>query len=142
MTKTTVVYALPYPEETDAADVPRDVQALAQRLDTILPSIANMAVSTKGASYVLVLNDANSVVEMNVAGANTVTVPPSSAVAFAIGSVVTIAQLGVGQTALVAGAGVTLRAYNGNLKIAGQYGVAAVIKRAADEWWAAGNLVP
>ena len=39
MSKTTPIYALPYPEETDSADVPRDVQALAQRLEVVLPNV-------------------------------------------------------------------------------------------------------
>ena len=45
MAKTTPVYALPYPEETDHADVPADVQALATRLDTVL---ARVGVPTGG----------------------------------------------------------------------------------------------
>ena len=39
MSKTTPIYALPYPEESDSADVPRDVQALAQRLEAVLPNV-------------------------------------------------------------------------------------------------------
>jgi Phage Tail Collar Domain len=36
---TTPIYALPYPVESDSADVPRDIQALAQRLEAVLPSV-------------------------------------------------------------------------------------------------------
>ena len=39
MSHTTPVYALPYPDETDTADVPRDVQALAQRIEAVLPLV-------------------------------------------------------------------------------------------------------
>lgn len=39
MTLTTPKYALPYPQESDTADVPRDVQALAQRLEVVLPNV-------------------------------------------------------------------------------------------------------
>jgi microcystin-dependent protein len=35
----TPIYALPYPAETDTADVPRDIQALANRLDTVMPGV-------------------------------------------------------------------------------------------------------
>jgi microcystin-dependent protein len=35
----TPTYALPYPAETDTADVPRDIQALAARLDSVLPGV-------------------------------------------------------------------------------------------------------
>jgi microcystin-dependent protein len=36
---TTPKYALPYPQESDSADVPRDVQALAQRIEVVLPNV-------------------------------------------------------------------------------------------------------
>jgi microcystin-dependent protein len=39
MTLTTPTYALPYPEETDSADVPRDIHALADRLEVVLPNV-------------------------------------------------------------------------------------------------------
>jgi len=93
-------------------------------------------------NYTLTLPDSNSLVEMNVAGANTVTIPNDGTTTFPVGSQVTIAQIGAGQTSIAAAGGVTLRAYNNNLRIAGQYGVASVIKRSANDWWAAGNLVP
>lgn len=96
----------------------------------------------QGGSYTLVATDTNKNIEMNVGTANNLTVPPNSSVAFPVGTTVTIGQLGAGQTTIVAGAGVTLRAYNGNLKLAGQYAIASIIKRATDEWWVGGNLVP
>jgi microcystin-dependent protein len=37
MPLTTPIYGLPYPQEADVADVPHDVRALAQRLETVLP---------------------------------------------------------------------------------------------------------
>jgi len=98
--------------------------------------------NTRTANYVLTLPDSNGVVEMNLAGANTVTVPTDATASFPVGSQINIAQLGAGQTQLAAAGGVTLRAYNNNLRLAGQYAVALVIKRAANDWWAAGNLVP
>lgn len=101
-----------------------------------------LTVNTRASSYALALTDSNTVVEVNAAGANTVTVPAQSGVAFPIGTSIEIAQLGAGQTTITPAGGVTLRSYNNNLKLAGQYAVASVIKRAADEWYAAGNLVP
>jgi len=100
------------------------------------------AVNQRTASYTLTLADNNALVEMNVAAANQVTVPPDSTASFPLGSEVTVAQLGAGQTQIVAGSGVTLRGYNNNFRLAGQNAVAAVIKRAANDWYAAGNLVP
>jgi hypothetical protein len=105
-------------------------------------SYSLLAFNGRAASYTLALTDGNAVVEMNVGSANTVTVPPNSAVAFPIGSSVEISQLGTGQTNIAPGAGVTLRAYNNALKLAGQYAIASVIKRGTDEWYVAGNIVP
>ena len=92
------------------------------------------------ASYTLVLSDADKIVEMNVASANNLTVPPNSSVAFSIGTQIIIAQYGAGQTTVVAGSGVTLRSDTGKLKIAVQYSAATLIKIATDEWYVIGGL--
>lgn len=119
--------------------------------DTLLQSLLNdnyealglaRGVNTQTASYVLGLGDAGQTVEMNVAGANTLTIPPNSSVAFPLKTYVNIAQIGAGQTTLTAGAGVTLRAYNAGLKLSGQYAIGTLYKRAADEWVCGGNLTP
>jgi len=98
--------------------------------------------NTRTANYTLTLADNNGLVEMNLAGANTVTIPLDATASFPVGSQVTIAQLGAGQTSISGTGGVTVRAYNGNLRLAGQNALASVIKRAANDWYAAGNLVP
>lgn len=95
---------------------------------------------TYTASHVLVLANAARAVEMNVAGANTLTVPPNSSVAFPIGTVLEVHQLGAGQTTITPGSGVTLRSHGGALKTAAQYAVASLRKRATDEWVVAGDL--
>ena len=105
-------------------------------------SYAFLGGSNKAASYELALADGNSLLEMNVAAANTLTVPPDSAVAFPVGTTVEVGQMGAGQTSIVAGAGVTLRAYNNNLRLAGINAMCSLIKRNANDWWLAGNLVP
>lgn len=91
-------------------------------------------------SYTLALTDAAGVVEMNVAGANNLTVPPNSTVAFPVGTTLEVMQYGAGQTTIVAGGGVTLRSPGGKLKIAAQYGGATLRKIATDEWAVEGNI--
>lgn len=68
-----------------------------------------------GATYTLALTDGTSsgaacigTVTMNNASNNTVTIPPNSSVAFPVPDEIDFIQLGVGQTTLVAGSGVTL----------------------------------
>ena len=93
-----------------------------------------------GTAYTLIAGDAGKLVKMTNASANTVTVPPSSSVNYAIGTTINVVQYGAGQTTLTAGAGVTIYSYNSALGITGQYGQAVLTKCAADNWIAAGLL--
>ena len=92
------------------------------------------------ASYTLVLADAGALVEMNVASANNLTVPPNSSVAFPIGTTIDVVQYGAGQTTIVAGAGVTIRSSGSKLKITGQYSSASLYKKGTDEWILVGDI--
>lgn len=96
--------------------------------------------NTQVASYTLVLADATKGVEMNVAAANTLTVPPNSTAAIPIGSTIPWRQYGAGQTTLTPGAGVTIRSAGTRLKSSAQYSEGTLSKRAADEWVASGDL--
>jgi len=93
------------------------------------------------ASYTLALTDANKIVEMNSASANTVTVPSSSVVNFTTGSQITVTQYGSGQTSFTTGStNVTIRSANSWLKINARYGAATLTKVGNDEWYLIGNL--
>lgn len=92
------------------------------------------------ASYTLVLGDADELVEMNVATANNLTIPPNADVAFPTGTQILVSQYGAGQTTLVAGSGVTLRSDAGKLKISSQYSGATLIKIGTNEWYVFGSL--
>ena len=102
--------------------------------------LTNVTIDNKTASYTLVLADANKLIEVNNASANTLGVPLNSTDAFPIGTQILVAQQGAGQTTITPVSGVTLRSSGGKLKIAAQYGVATLIKRATDEWYVAGDL--
>lgn len=92
-----------------------------------------------GTSYTLVLADAGKLVTMTNAAACTLTVPPSSAVAFPVGAFIEGAQLGTGQVTIAPGSGVTINAAPG-LKVAAQYGSFGLVKTATDTWLAMGRL--
>jgi hypothetical protein len=96
-------------------------------------------ITTQTANYTLELSDAGKTVETNVASANNLTIPSNASVAFPTGTFVNVTQYGAGQTTLVADSGVTVRSRNG-MKLAGQYAVATLYKRAANEWVAGGDL--
>ena len=91
------------------------------------------------ASYTLALSDAGKAVEMNVAGANNLTVPPNSSVAFPVGTVVEVCQVGAGQTTIVAGSGVTIHTPE-TLVLSGQWSTVSLRKRGTDLWVLAGDV--
>ena len=93
-----------------------------------------------GASYTAVLTDDGKLVTMSNAGANTITIPPNSSVAFGIGTQINIAMLGAGQTSIVAGSGVTLNSAGSKLKLDAQYAVATCVKTDTNTWFVVGNL--
>jgi hypothetical protein len=111
-------------------------------LDAVVAALAAVGSNNQtGTAYTLVLTDAGKVVEANNAATVTVTVPPNSAVAFPIGTVIELWQQGAGQLLVAAGAGVTIRSSGGFLKSYGQYSSLSLRKRATDEWVLVGDLV-
>lgn len=103
-------------------------------------SILKVTISTKTASYTLVLADAYTQIDMNVASANNLTVPLNSSVPFEIGTQILISQYGAGQTTIVATGGVNIRSSGGKLKIGARYAGGTLVKRGTDEWYLFGEL--
>jgi len=107
--------------------------------------IYNQATNSQSSSaYSLALTDSGKFVEMTASVANTITVPASSTVAWAIGSRIDIVQYGAGVTTISPAASVTLRYYSptsaATASIKGRYGAATLMYRAANEWVLVGNL--
>ena len=103
------------------------------------PPTAIAGVNTQTANYVLVLGDAGFLVRMNLAGANTCTIPPHSSAAFPVDTVVSIRQVGAGITTIVAGAGVTINS-PASLAIARQNGTVQLVQVATDTWDLMGDV--
>ena len=101
---------------------------------------AMVAINAQTATYTAVLTDDGKLVTMSNASANNFTVPPNASVAFGIGTQLNIAQLGAGQTTIVAGAGVTLNSAGSKLKLNAQYAVATCVKTDTNTWFVVGNL--
>ena len=97
--------------------------------------LSSAAISAKTASYTLVAADNGTIITMNVATANNLTVPASLDVGFNC----TIIQLGAGQTTIVA-SGTTLNSYQGYLKISGQHGSASIVSYTSNVYNVAGSL--
>lgn len=118
----------------------QSASAAAARTTLVTETLGQVAgINTQTASYTLVLADEGKVIEMNVAGANTLTVPPNASVAFPVNTWINFSQVGAGQTTLTPGAGVTLNARIG-LKTAGQWALGTMYQRATNVWVCGGDL--
>ena len=98
-----------------------------------------IAINSQSSAYTLVLSDANKAVESTSASVVNITVPPNSSVAYPVGTVIEIAQVGNGQITIVAGSGVTINT-PATLKSRTQWATLVLRKRATDTWLLAGDM--
>lgn len=105
----------------------------------VVDSLAGLFASSQTASYTAAIGDRGTCVEMNSASALNFTVPPNGTVAFDVGTVLQVCQLGVGQVTLVPGAGVTFLSA-GTLTTRAQYSIVAMRQRATNVWLISGDL--
>lgn len=98
--------------------------------DRVLP------VRRRTASHVAVLSDRDYWTRMDIAGANTFTIPPD---VFPVGSVLNGSAAGAGQTTLTAGAGVSITGAGGT-KTNGQYSVWSAYQVTRNVWVVYGRL--
>jgi hypothetical protein len=126
-----------------------DSNILIDAANASLDSSGNLDVSTivagrsinaqTGTSYTFVIGDRLKIVTLNNSGAITLTVPPNSSVAFAVGTSIDIIQLGSGQVTVAGGSGVTVNS-TPTLKLRTQYSVGSCLKIATDTWIFMGDL--
>lgn len=93
-----------------------------------------------GTTYTLVLADGGKAVEVTNAAAIVVTVPTNATVAFPIGTVIEIAQLGAGQITITPASGVTIQSAGSLTKTRVTLSAASLRKRATDTWLLVGDL--
>jgi len=93
-----------------------------------------------GTTYTFVLADAGKMVTSSNGSAQTLTVPPNSSVAYAIGTQVIIQNIGSANATLAEGSGVTINSKDDALEIDGQWAAATLIKTATDTWSLIGAL--
>ena len=93
-----------------------------------------------GTTYTFVLADAGKMVTSANGSAQTITVPPNSSVAFAVGTQIILQGILAGVVTLVAGVGVTVNSKDSNLDIDGQWAAVTLVKTATDVWSLIGAL--
>lgn len=86
-------------------------------------------------NYTLTLDDLGKIVTMSNASANTCRIPPEANVAWPVGSVIRVMQVGSGKTQVTAGTGVTIQSKNGTF-FSARYGV-ITLERLSNDLWAA-----
>jgi hypothetical protein len=91
-------------------------------------------------SITLQASDAHKLLVMMSSGAQSVTVPPNSSVAFGVGTIIHLLRYAVGQVSVVQGAGVTVRSLLGSLSSGAQYSLMSLIKLDTNEWHLSGTL--
>lgn len=104
-------------------------------------ALDTLTINEQTASYTLVLADAGRQVDMNVAGANNLTIPLNSSVAFPVGTAISVCQTGAGATTIVLTGGVTgQKPASRTYVIAEQYESVTLHKVATDTWRVSGAL--
>ena len=99
-----------------------------------------LTINTRTANYTLVLGDAGAYVRMNLVGANTLTVPANSTVAFPVGTVIHLRQVGAGQTTVAPVDGSVTINTSETMNLRTQGSSASLIKVGTNEWDLTGDL--
>jgi hypothetical protein len=104
-----------------------------------------VVLNAQTATYTVVLGDAYKLVTMSVAGANDFQIPTNANVAYPVGTVINVIQIGAGQTTIKAvTSGTTTISSTGATatapKLRAQFSAASCIKVATDTWYVVGDI--
>jgi hypothetical protein len=115
-------------------------QSIAGDLDSKLDKLVYInSLSASVSYYILVLSDANKLVETTRPSFIDIGIPTNSSVPFPIGTQIMVLQGGTGQFGLSPESGVTLHVTPGVYSRA-QWSIATLIKKDTDTWVATGDL--
>lgn len=141
---TTAILGINIPDDTDLVkDGASAMRTIGNGFDDAL---AKLTLNAQTATYTAVLTDnRNKLVTMSVGSANDFLIPTNASVAFPIGSVINVIQIGAGQTTIKAvTSGTTTISSTGASAIApklrAQYSAASCIKVATDTWYVVGDI--
>lgn len=140
---TTTTFGWTTPDDTALVkDGASAIRSLGSSVDSALGQLTLNAQT--GTTYTFVLTDnRNKLITASNASAQTYTIPLNSSVAFPIGSIINVIQIGAGQVTIQGASGVTV-ASTGNTatapKIRAQYSAASCIKVGTDSWYVVGDI--
>ena len=141
---TTSILGITIPDDTDLVkDGASAIRTVGNGFDDAL---AKLTLNAQTATYTVVLTDnRNKLVIMSVASANDFLIPTNASVAFPIGSVINVIQIGAGQTTIkavtpgtttISSTGATATAPN----LRAQFSAASCIKVATNTWYVVGDI--
>jgi hypothetical protein len=141
---TTTIFGIDIPDDTDLVkDGAAAIRTVGNGFDS---AVGQLTLNAQTATYTAVLTDnRNKLVTMSVAGANDFTIPTNASVAFPIGSVINVIQIGAGQTTIKAVTpGTTTISSTGASAVApklrAQFSAASCVKVATDTWYVIGDI--
>ena len=141
---TTTILGITLPDDTDLVkDGASAMRTIGNGFDD---SLAKVTLNDQTATYTAVLTDnRNKLVRMNVSTANDFLIPTNANVAFPIGSVINVTQLGTGATTIKAvTSGTTTITSTGATSTApvlrARYSAASCIKVGTDTWLVVGDI--
>jgi hypothetical protein len=110
---------------------------------TLTAPVVTVALNAQTATYTAVLGDASKLVTMSVATANDFLIPTNANVAFPIGTVINVAQIGAGKTtieAVTSGTTTVSSTAGVDPDLRAQFSSASCIKTATDAWLVVGDI--
>jgi hypothetical protein len=139
---TTAIFGVTIPDDTDLVkDGAAAIRTVGNGFDGALGKVTFNAQTD---TYTAVLTDnQNKVVTMNKATANDFLIPTNASVAFPIGSVINVVQIGAGKTTIEAVTpGTTTISSNGGADpdLRAQFSAASCIKTGTDTWLVVGDI--
>ena len=141
---TTAILGITIPDDTDLVkDGASAIRTVGNGFDDAL---AKLTLNAQTATYTVVLTDnRNKLVTMDVATANDFFIPTNANVAFPIGSVINVIQIGAGQTTIeaVTPATTTISSTGATATapvLRAQFSAASCIKVATDTWYVVGDI--
>lgn len=140
---TTTTFGWTTPDDTALVkDGASAIRSLGSSVDSALGQLTLNAQT--GTTYTFVLTDnRNKLITASNASAQTYTIPLNSTVAFPIGSMINIIQIGAGQVTIQGAGGVTVASSAATAsapKLRVQYSAATLIKVGTDSWYVVGDL--
>ncbi|QNJ56257.1 minor tail protein [Gordonia phage Ohgeesy] len=114
--------------------------SIQQMIDVSVLAAQLVTINAQTGAYTLVATDANKAVEVTSGSAVNVTIPTNASVAFPIGTVIEVDQMGAGKVTIVGASGVTVQSAVATPTSRAQYSALVLRKRAADLWLVTGDL--